>query len=41
MAQQIGVSVGVKAKPAGEFEAFVAEYRLRAFHFCATDRRQP
>ncbi|MCB9385498.1 MAG: sigma-70 family RNA polymerase sigma factor [Bryobacterales bacterium] len=33
MASQIGAPVGMKAKPAGEFEALVAEYRLRAFHF--------
>ena len=33
VASQIGAPVGAVTKPAGEFEALVAEYRLRAFHF--------
>jgi RNA polymerase sigma-70 factor (ECF subfamily) len=33
VASQIGASTRVAAPPAGEFEALVGEYRLRAFHF--------
>jgi RNA polymerase sigma-70 factor (ECF subfamily) len=33
VASQIDAGMRVAPKPAGEFEALVAEYRLRAFHF--------